>query len=135
MRTIKFREWIEEPDFSDIPSHMVSPNFQGEINEVFAGNGKETWQGTYYYMQYTGLFDSNGKEIYEDDIVEVTTHDDNYHSIVKYLGEKGSPRFDIKPPKRFFWAINVLQGILSNPKSKLIVVGNIYENPELLEDN
>jgi len=42
MRPIKFREWIEEPDFNDIPSHMVSPKFQGEINEVLADNGKKT---------------------------------------------------------------------------------------------
>lgn len=130
MRPIKFCEWIEEPEDYDIPSHMVSPKFQGDINEVFAQEGDRP--GTkYHYMQYTGVNDSNGKEIYEGDIVKVTEDDGSYITEVEYYGDCGYPAFEITPPIGYQYDSNVIMSVLAN--GKLEVIGNIYENPELLD--
>ena len=80
-------------------------------------------------MQFTGLFDKNGKEIFESDIVEWEHKDTGQlvRGIVKYDTELGfwgmtDVRFnDLKPI-----------GYLAN--QRVTVLGNIYENQELLEE-
>lgn len=74
-------------------------------------------------MEYTGLKDRNGKEIYEGDIV---TGLFNYTDIIGPIvyGSDAS----------FFINREGLYGIgLNNAEDWLEVIGNIYENPELLQ--
>lgn len=67
-------------------------------------------------MQYTGLKDKNGKEIYEGDI----TTDGDMICRVEY----DVPVFTLK---------SISNGNDYNPfYENLEVIGNIYENPELL---
>ena len=70
--------------------------------------------------QFTGLYDKNGKEIYEGDIVR---HDDNgkCYSIIYE-----EPMFRFAPNDDCF-------AFLNHPEL-LEVVGNIHDNPELLEE-
>ena len=80
-----------------------------------------------YLMQSTGLLDKNGKEIFESDIVEWEHKDTGQlvRGIVKYDTELG------------FWGMTDVRfndltaiGYLAN--QKVTVLGNIYENPELV---
>jgi uncharacterized phage protein (TIGR01671 family) len=69
-------------------------------------------------MQYTGLKDKNGKEIYEGDILQREGH--NYKHIVKWWNE--SAGFNLS------WVCEcMLKGF------NIEIIGNIHENPELLK--
>ena len=75
-------------------------------------------------MQSTGLFDKNGKEIFEGDIVRVL--DSTY--TVFYDNERGSYRLK---PHDDRWNVDYMSNFSHGGNFE--VVGNIYENPELLE--
>ncbi len=75
----------------------------------------------YVVVQYTGLLDKKGKEIYEGDIVK-----DNEGAVRRIKWENGS-----------FWARESIVGHLASMIDDKImydpeIIGNIYENPELL---
>ena len=76
----------------------------------------------YNLMQYTGLHDKNGKEIYERDIVYVASEDENAF----ILWDKETARYIIQFKG---WCAD-----FDNYYGKeLEVIGNIYDNKDLLE--
>ena len=66
-------------------------------------------------MQYTGLKDKNGKEIYEGDIIDI--------------GDKVVEVSDIYS----FREIYLVHGLKDGHKIYGEIIGNIYENPELIK--
>ena len=100
MREIKFRAWDTQE------KRMIYPK-TGAVNNL------ESWEILQLFdtvMQYTGLKDKNGKEIYEGDIVRIAGYG---------LYEVGYP------------FITLFQSHFENDVEEII--GNIYENPELLK--
>lgn len=134
-REIKFRAWDKES------SQMIYAtdgnlsdfffDFTSERNLRLFTRPSEDHEGEYpeerdqEMMQYTCLKDKNGKEIYEGDIMEWVTQrsvvewDDYGCFSIAFQASAGS---------------EVLTEILGNYAKYSLVIGNIYENPELLED-
>ena len=82
------------------------------------------------YGQYTGLKDKNGKEIYEGDIVHIPNDWEEYGwaSGENYEIDFKEGRFRMKPK----YKPNASGYDLENT-NELEVIGNVWENPELLE--
>lgn len=74
-------------------------------------------------MQFTGLFDKNGKEIYEGDIVECEQFGQKQKG--KVIFRKGMWSWEFKKGKDS-WLYECVK------QWKGEIIGNIYENPELL---
>ena len=127
MREIKFRAWLKE----DKKMVNVETLFIG-INRLCFGNSKT--EDLFFrdfeeveLMQYTGLKDKNSKEIYEKDIVSCN----KYKNIVVFF-ENGC--FKVRYLKNDTTnIICTLDTFLEKYKCK--ISGNVYENPELLEEN
>lgn len=86
---------------------------------VIANN--EHWQGDDIdIMQYTGLLDKNGSEIYEGDIVKCADE----IGIVLYFGANFQVNWD---------PVSTYATYLFLCAKDSEIIGNIYENPELLK--
>ncbi|HHS3270854.1 TPA: YopX family protein [Listeria monocytogenes] len=85
--------------------------------------------------QYTGLKDKNSKKIFEGDIVAFSEDDFHvFNSQVEYFLEDGYPAFDIKVPSTYYFDSNVFSEVSMSGLYEIEVIGNIHENPELLEE-
>ena len=126
-REIKFRAWLKED------KKMVNVETMDFVDKSIQYLEKNEFINAYLLrrvsfddvelMQYTGVKDRNGKEIYEGDIIickygpqiamEVKWVDEGFRTLGKYDGD------------------NYVGFVKNNAE----VIGNIYENKNLLEEN
>lgn len=114
MREIKFRAWAKEEH------EMIQANTLAF--EEYAPLGCLLNDGDdLIIMQYTGLKDKNGKEIYEGDIIKLPEDGEEKIYYIKYSQNRLG--FTLNNGCGFALAYGIE------------VIGNIYENSELLEGN
>ena len=118
-KEIKFKAW-DDKKLQSIDGHP-------ELGDILQGKGG--WRNL-TIMQYTGLKDKRGKEIYEGDVIKrepCVVYGDSEHNPLTVVGwmngtycliEKGVP-------------IDTLE---SNNEEDMEVIGNIYKNPNLLNN-
>ncbi|EAC2632651.1 hypothetical protein Y489_12835 [Listeria monocytogenes] len=130
MRVIEFRAWDKEVKEMDYNPSVIEIWQNKPINEQFRLESEEKL----VWMQYTGLKDKNGKKIFEGDIVAFSEDDFHvFNSQVEYFSEDGYPAFDIKVPSTYYFDSNVFSEVSMSGGYEIEVIGNIHENPELLE--
>ena len=135
MREIKFRIFDNSEKKFLIKNEKVSRGiFKDKVSEIvdFENNSVQInnpEDERYIFLQYTGMKDINDKEIYEGDIVKVPhfLHDERIkiNGVVKYVNNRAEFVIDLEDIEETFYCCN--------QSERIEVVGNIYENPELLE--
>lgn len=120
MRVVKFRAWDKEIE-------KIYPVLEIDFVEEWVSmyskmTGRHyNWLNNLVLMQYTGLQDKNGVEIYEGDIVRKSNG-----AIGQVVYLKATASYKLYNNGQIF-------DIFEADARYLEVIGNIYENPELLQ--
>jgi len=130
MREIKFDIIFWDGADKDTIEHYTLQQAIGEDFVEFKDNEMIAPDECTIIRQYTGLKDKNGKEIYEGDIIEVTEGKSKYRSEVVFVGTSFClvNRKCCKNCAEGTGCIGSLDELMGEYK----VIGNIYENGELL---
>lgn len=142
MREIKFRAWIKEEDimtYFEDESYILNGDMSVDAFDYEKSDCKNYFEPCYKtvdaeLMQFTGLHDKNGKEIYEGDIIQ---HWYDYSDItdrylVEYDEDELSYVFQNLSNRNNFIALEDLYDEDYGDYS-IEVIGNIYENSKFLK--
>ena len=123
MREIKFRVWDRGEKLMGNVNWLCPRDREVfKVRGWFGGEDKELIGSQFELMQYTGLKDKNGKEIYEGDIV--FCEDGEFSKTCKIeWDEVGARFFGIAIEDDDSYEMQEIYGE---------IIGNIYKNPELL---
>lgn len=146
MRTIKFRGKFVDGGFNPFGCQYAGgewiyglPDFIGEI-EATIHDEKSQVISVYVDKktigQFTGLYDKNGKEIYEGDIVKLTCKEGEWTAVVEFGNPYGRYTwgFEFVNRKCNFNTDILLWAEMEDANVYCEVIGNIYDNPELFEE-
>lgn len=123
----KFRAWDKHSQkmFANDELIIWNNNVYANDSKKLTCNNLKGWSiDEEYLMQSTGLKDKNGKEIFEGDIVKMSKDvysEPTYYEVVRHRG--GAYRLESKQHGCELWLRH----------TDCEVVGNVYENKELLD--
>ena len=124
----KFRAWDKEENKMWNVETLYIEDEWVKVNDGSIYGVTKDLTKSYYLMQSTGaryIYDENGKEIFEGDIVK--TRASEYGRFIGYV-DNAISRFKVRGVKQY-------KGLSVDLDGTCEIIGNIYENPELLEDN
>lgn len=124
---IKFRAWDKK---FNIMSEVKSIDYRAECVELSDGEPYLQDFSKVELMKSTGVFDKNGEEVFEGDILGIETDEgkinvnvfwDNKHALFMFKSKK-------------YNETNALGELLEDNAYPFVIIGNIYENPKLSEE-
>lgn len=135
MRQLKFRAWNKQKEIMNYDNEDDTEDYWdgiytsdiGMVNRLLNIPDKDdydsisSFRNKYEVLEYTGLKDKNGVEIYEGDIVQFS---DWPNKVIAYK-DVYFAGFSLKGTDLFLSGFDA---------QRMKVIGNIYENPELLEE-
>lgn len=123
MREIKFRAWNKKEKCMYLDPH-ISDGSVGDYCTLLNKGIKYTFSKKFILMQYIGLKDKNNVEIYEGDIVQFQGLDDYGQGIVEWEDDSFYAKYLHNPD---IGGYDLMYHIWK-------VIGNIYQNPELIKE-
>ncbi|MDM7493114.1 YopX family protein [Lentilactobacillus kefiri] len=141
-REIKFRAWDNETNKYFEPTYQ---SYMGRLEELtIALSGRlqkrtcrgvadeSTFHGRYVVEQFTGLKDKNGKDIYEGDILAWHSNIYRKHDWVGLVLYRGAG-FAVQESDKSYSSPEWLDCACRKDANIIEVIGNVHDNPELLE--
>ena len=125
MREIKFRAWDKK---LEVMGDMLYMDFEGKIFDSMYGELEAADRENFVLMQYTGLKDKNGIEIYEGDIIKwrwKRCWQENYHIATPTWNQQWCCYYLVELEKAF-------QTYRMRDDIEYEIIGNICKNPKLL---
>lgn len=123
MREVKFRAWHKlEGKIYQWGSGVIAIDHQLNVETVPAGRTLK--HDEVELMQFTGMFDCNGNDIYEGDILQIED------ASAKVVFWERPPEFGLDfSHNEDVWCED---WNLTDDSERMAIIGNIYENPDLL---
>ena len=129
METIKFRAWDKE-NKQMVPVDEIRFSLKGDVkgikwtvNEI---ENRVVLEENLFLMQFTGVHDTNGKPIYEGDIIEASIYGGETPQILTVEYRETCFLIDYEDSESDCVPVGLFVGNIK-------IVGNIYETPGLLE--